>query len=202
MPFRMLLLVVATMIAAVACGGASSSAGTPASPGLAAATAPRESSPSPPQRPETTGAIVMCDLMPGSDVAGAAPFSIPLQKVVSQTYLPQSCEYRFASPKGEYAGIRIDLQDWDSHEKALASLQSHVQAVRDAYHIEPDALSGIGDRATWSVTTIADAGIDVVFGARELTINLGPGGQGMPASDAARRAAAIALAKLALERLR
>jgi len=177
-------------LAVVACGG-----GGAATPALTKAPA---TTPTIAAAPVEPSAIITCDVIPGTDVSAVSPFSIPLESVTPGSSVPGQCVYQFHKD-GEYAAIKIDILPFASHDEAVAALQSHSQAIRDGYGIEPEAIAGLGDLAAWSAGNVEDAGIDVVTGPWFIDVNLDSQGGKVP--DAARRSTAIALAKLALSRI-
>jgi hypothetical protein len=176
-----------------ACDGGGLPVGTASSPSASTSAPPAAATPGTP-----AAEILMCDLVTGADVSGASPFSIPLEAVQPQTAQPGSCVYQFHKD-GEYASIRIDLVAFDSQETALGALRAHSEDIQSAHGITREVVAGLGDQAAWSVSTVEDAGIDVVTGSRLITVSLGS--QSGKVTDAARRAAAIALATLVLGRM-
>jgi len=149
----------------------------------------------------TDFSIVLCELVPGTEVASRSPFTIPFIKSEPwpTSVSPEGCRYKFESAdKSESASIAIGVTDFANSKEALASHQNRDQMVRDNWNTEPEKVDSLGDTASGFGED--EVGLQVVTGRRILDVNLR--GQFPDVTKAQKKEAARALARLVLSRLK
>jgi hypothetical protein len=156
-----------------------------------AAAAPAATGPTP------SGTFVMCDLMPGAEVASHSPFTIPLKETTPHT-VAEGCSYWFDDDDGDMAGIAIVVTNMLDHAAALQLLTSKNQHAIESLGLQPQRIDGLGDSAS-ALDAYGEVGLQVVTGNRVIDVNLE--GQDPPVTPAQKLAAARTLAELVLTRL-
>jgi hypothetical protein len=145
--------------------------------------------------PEPNAGFQMCDLMPGVDVQGRAPFSVPFKKATPMSSIPQGCVYEFEGDR-DSASILLVVTDFQTPEDALTSHRNHEQDETNL-GTPPQQIAGLGDTA--SAAGEDEVGVQTVVGRRVIDANLG--GQWPDVTAAAKIASGTELIRLILSRL-
>jgi hypothetical protein len=149
--------------------------------------------------PAASTSFVMCDVMPGKEVASKAPFTIPLLSAdpVSEKTIRNGCVYKFQKD-AEEAAISINLTDLGSTKNALTSYKNAYQASKDLWEETPAGVIALQDTGFFSGKD--ECGLKFHLGKYILDINLK--GQFSDVSDEQKKAAGIVLAEMVMERLK
>jgi hypothetical protein len=151
------------------------------------------------KQPAASTSFVMCDVMPGKEVASKAPFTIPLLSVepVSEKTIRKGCVYKFKKD-AEEAGISISLTDLGSAKNALTSYKNAYQASKDLWEESPASVIALQDTGFFSGKD--ECGLKFHLGKYILDINFK--GQFSDVTDEQKKQSGIALAAMVMDRLK
>ena len=142
--------------------------------------------------------FVMCDLMPGPEVASYSPFESKYYKSVTDPNLSQSCLYYFVGDNNKSGNIGITLDDKVTAKFAIASVKSFEQVVKENWGGEAEMVDSLGQRAAiWGDDEVS---LWIAIENRVLEIDLK--GEFPDVTGAQKKKAAIALARLVLKKLK
>lgn len=143
--------------------------------------------------------FVMCEVMPGTEVASKAPFTIPFKNAAAWPTEDSKagCRYIFKSDNEE-AGLSIALTDLGSIKNALASYKNAWQASKDLWDEAP--ASAIVLRDTGFFSGKDECGLKWHLGKYILDINFK--GQFPDVSDQQKKESGIVLAAIVMARLK
>jgi hypothetical protein len=149
-------------------------------------------------KPSAQNSFIMCEVMPGTDVAAKSPFTIPFKSMEAwpTAGIKTGCRYVFKSDNDE-AGITIGITDLGSNKNALTSCKNAYNASKDLWDEAP--ASAIVLRDTGFFSGKAECGVKFHLGKYILDINFK--GQFPDVSDEQKKASGIALARMVVERL-
>lgn len=145
--------------------------------------------------------FIMCDLIPGSEVAKYSPFNgrFTQSKPWPMSFSAQGCQYGFGEPdKSDGGTISILVNDFSTAKDAMSSLQNWEKMVADNMGLNVEIVDSLGDKASTSGDD--EVGLNVVIGNRLLTVNLM--GQFPQVTAKQKKNAAKALARLVIARLK
>ena len=150
-------------------------------------------------KPTPQNSFVMCDIMPGTEVASKSPFTIPFKSTEAwpTASIKTGCRYIFKSEDGE-AGVSIALTDLGSSKNALTSYKNAWQASKDLWDEAPVSAIVLQDTGFFSGKD--ECGIKLHLGKYILDINFK--GQFPDVSDQQKKDAGIVLATLVMDRLK
>jgi hypothetical protein len=158
------------------------------------------SKPKPPvAKPSAQKSFVMCEVMPGAEVASKAPFTIPFKSAEAwpTASIKTGCMYVFKSDDEE-AGVAIALTDLGSVKNALASYKNAWQASKDLWDETPASVIALQDTGFFSGKD--ECGLKFHLGKYILDINFK--GQFSDVTDVKKKEAGIVLAEMVIDRLR
>ncbi len=143
--------------------------------------------------------FVMCEVMPGTEVASKAPFTIPFKSAEAwpTAGIKTGCRYIFKN-EDEEAGVSIELTDLESSKNALASYRNAYQASKDLWEEAPAIVIVLQDTGFFSGKDVC--GLKFHLGKYILDINFK--GQFPDVSDEQKKAAGIEMAKMVMDRLK
>ncbi|MFI5186847.1 MAG: hypothetical protein ACHQF0_08995 [Chitinophagales bacterium] len=144
--------------------------------------------------------FVMCDLMPGPEVAGYSPFNGRYVKSLpSLSYLLQSCTYYFVADNNNGASISILLNDdYATAKDAMSSIRNFEKTAKENFGTDADIVDSLGDRAAiWGDDEVS---LWIAIGNRVLEIDLK--GQYPDVTATQKKNAAKALARLVMKKLK
>ncbi len=143
--------------------------------------------------------FIMCEVMPGNDVASNAPFTIPLKSVEAwpTAGVKTGCRYIFKSDDDE-AGISIGLTDLGSSKNALSSYKNAYLASRDLWDEKPASVVVLQDTGFFSGKD--ECGLKFHLGKYILDINFK--GQFSNVTAEQKKEAGIVLAQMVMDRLK
>jgi hypothetical protein len=143
--------------------------------------------------------IIMCNIMPGTEVASKAPFTIPFKAVETwpTVNVKTGCRYIFKNDT-ETAAITIGLTDLVTQKNAFASYTNAYQASKDLWEEAPAIVVALQDTGFFSGKD--ECGLKFHLGKYILDINFK--GQFNDVSDEQKKAAGIVLAEILMDRLR
>ena len=149
-------------------------------------------------KPTPQNSFVMCEVMPGTEVASKAPFTIPFKNTEAwpTAGIKTGCRYIFKSTDDE-AGISIGLTDLGSIKNALTSYKNAYQASKDLWNEDPASVIVLQDTGFFSGKD--ECGIKLHLGKYILDINFK--GQFPDVSDQQKKESGIILAKMVMDRL-
>ncbi len=150
-------------------------------------------------KPPAHNSFVMCEVMPGTDVAAKSPFTIPFKSMEAwpTANIKTGCRYIFKSDDEE-AGIAIGLTDFGSEKNALMSYKNAYQASKDFWDEIPASAIVLQDTGFFSGKD--ECGLKFHLGKYILDINFK--GQFGDVTDEQKKQAGMALAKLVIDRLK
>lgn len=150
-------------------------------------------------KPFPQKSFIMCDVMPGPEVASKAPFTIPFKSAEAwpTAGIHTGCRYIFKSEDDE-AGVSIALTDLGSTRNAWASYKNAFQASKDLWEETPASVIVLQDTGYFSGKD--ECGLKFHLGKYILDINFK--GQFDSVSAEQKKEAGIALVKLIMERLK
>jgi hypothetical protein len=145
------------------------------------------------------GNFVMCDVMPGAEVATITPFTIPFKNTEAwpTAGIKTGCRYIFKS-EDEEAGVAIGLTDLGTAKNAWASYRNAYEASKDLWEETPAAVVVLKDTGFFSGKD--ECGLKFHLGKYILDINFK--GQFPDVSDEQKKAAGIVLAHMVIDRLK
>ncbi len=143
--------------------------------------------------------FVMCEIMPGADVAAKTPFTLAFKSMESwpTANVITGCRYIFKNEEEE-AGVSIGLTDLGSKKNALTSYNNAFQASKDLWEETPTSVIILQDTGFFSGKDIC--GLKFHLGKYVLDINLK--GQYDVVSDEQKKEYAKKLAEMVMERLK
>jgi hypothetical protein len=142
--------------------------------------------------------FVMCEVMPGTDVASKAPFTLPFKSMEAwpTAGIKTGCRYIFKSDDEE-AGIAIGLTDLGSNKNALTSYKNAYKASKELWDETPAPVIVLQDTGFFAGKD--ECGVKLHLGKYMLDINFK--GQFNDVSDEQKKQAGIVLAGMVVERL-
>ncbi len=145
-----------------------------------------------------SGSFVMCEVLPGPEVASKAPFTIPFSSMEAwpTAGTKAGCRYVFKSADDQ-AFITIGLTDLGTAKNALASYQNAWQASKDLWEETPENAIVLQDTGFFSGKD--ECGIKMHLGQYVLDINFK--GQFPDVSAEQKKASGIVLAEMVMRRL-
>ena len=142
--------------------------------------------------------FVMCDVMPGADVAAHSPYTIPYVK--SEPWPTEDtktgCAYKFKSAE-DNASIAIGVVEVATYDEAKSAYNMYVDDCRRLWDAEPERIKNTGDSAFFCGKD--DCGIRVLVGRHILDVNFR--GQADKVTAEQKKQTGIALARMVIERL-
>ncbi len=143
--------------------------------------------------------FVMCEVMPGTDVASKSPFTIPFKSMEAwpTVRIKSGCRYIFKSDDDQ-AFIALGLTDLGSAKNALISYKNAYQASRDLWEEVPASVIVLQDTGFFSGKD--ECGLKFHLGKYILDINLK--GQFGDVTDEQKKQAGMELAKMVMDRLK
>ena len=143
--------------------------------------------------------FVMCEVMPGTEVASKVPFTIPFKNAIAWPTegIKTGCRYIFKNEEEE-AGVSIALTDLGNSKNALTSYKNAWQASKDLWDEAPVSVIVLQDTGFFSGKD--ECGIKLHLSKYILDINFK--GQFPEVSDEQKKTASIVLAKIVMEKLK
>ncbi len=143
--------------------------------------------------------FIMCEIMPGAEVASKAPFTLPFKTVESwpSANIKTGCRYIFKNDN-ETAAITIGFTDLGSPKNALTSYSNAYQASKDLWDEAPSSVVALQDTGFFAGKD--ECGLKFHLGKYILDINFK--GQFNDVSDEQKKAAGIVLAEILMDRLK
>lgn len=143
--------------------------------------------------------FVMCEIMPGAEVASKSPFTIPFKSAEAwpTVSIKTGCRYIFKSDDDE-AGVAIGLTDLGSTKNALASYKNAWQASKDLWDEAPVSVIVLQDTGFFSGKD--ECGLKFHLGKYILDINFK--GQFNDVTAEQKKEAGIILAQIVMDRLK
>jgi hypothetical protein len=143
--------------------------------------------------------FVMCEVMPGTEVASKAPFTIPFKNAIAWPTegIKTGCRYIFKSDNDE-AGVSIALTDLGNSINALTSYKNAWQASKELWDETPASAIVLQDTGFFSGKD--ECGLKWHLGKYILDINFK--GQFPDVSDQQKKEAGVKLAEIVMDRLK
>lgn len=151
------------------------------------------------KKPAAKVGFVMCEVLPGSEVASRSPFTVPLVSAepVSEQTIKTGCVYKFKRDDDE-GSISISLTDLGSSKNALTSYKNAWQASKDLWEETPASAIVLQDTGFFSGKD--ECGLKWHLGKYILDINFK--GQFTDVSNQQKKEAGIILAEMVMDRLK